>query len=258
MGGLRLGSAAAIVLGVVLGVALTSTFPSSAGAADSWSTVGSGLPGTTINVSSGSDACDWNQPSATDAAQMIHFDDSSVSLGLEGSGTSTSLGTIAVDSGGAWQGSVTIPIVAPGDYDLVARCTVDAPALDSARSFEFAHRSFRVTDNDPPPTTTAAPPEIGSAITITAPPTTAAPPVQLGGGATLVLPDTGPSTTDPRPSLPNTGRATLPLTFLGLGALLSGAAALWWAGRRGSPESAHAVIPVRASCTERGRATPTE
>ncbi len=238
-------------------------FAPHAAAAAGWSrTPGSALAGGSVHVASSPSAlCQWLQPAdppssttttsttstaageastpapngpsagepARDAAATgdpIIFDGVRVELRLEAAGTAIPLGNVRVTSGGAWSGTVPIPdatAITPGDYELLARCIVDDPALDGVRSFDFDPLPFTIADA-PPPTTVTIPTEIGEPVTVTKPDVADA---RLERPATNVA-NQGP----PARTLPNTGDGTLGVALAGFGSLALGGGALWWGRHR--------------------------
>ena len=229
--------------------------PHAAAAAGGWSrTPGSALPGGSVHVASSPSAlCQWLQPGepppsttststasvsdpapgasetaidATATGDPIVFDGVRVELRLESAGIAVPLGSVRVIAGGAWSGTVPIPeasAITPGDYELLARCIVDDPALDGIRSFDFDPLPFTIVDA-PPPTTVTIPTEIGEPVTVTKP---------AVEGTRLERPAANvPNPGAPVRTLPNTGDGTLGVALAGFGSLVLGAGALWWGSRR--------------------------
>ncbi len=163
---------------------------------------------------------------ATATGDPIVFDGVRVELRLEAAGTAIPIGNVRVTSGGAWAGTVPIPeasAITPGEYELLARCIVDDPALDGVRSFDFDPLPFTIADA-PPPTTVTIPTEIGEPITVTKPDV---------AGERLERPTANVANPgSPARTLPNTGDGTLSVALAGFGSLVLGASALWWGHRR--------------------------
>jgi LPXTG-motif cell wall-anchored protein len=216
----------------------------------------SGIGGGTVDLaSSATSLCQWIQPtdptptatsapgtgtssapSASDApASAEHggdttYDGTEVRVRLTRDGVDTQLTTLAVATGGAWGGTITLPTdpaLAPGDYELFAKCVVDRPELDGVRSYDFDPLPFTVVEA-PPPTTTV-PVEIPPPVTVTNP-------VQVQGAQLsrpAATPAVAPQRAAPVATLPNTGDGTLETALAGLGALVVGAGALWLGARHG-------------------------
>ena len=249
-------SKSAIAAAALAGSLLTLVaFAPHAAASESWSrSPPSALGGTPVRVASSADTlCQWRAPapasgpaptvpssatsnatsnaalSATAVGDPIVYDGTRVELRIDRDGVSIPLGAVDVTPGGAWSGTVTAPAatVAPaGNYLLMAHCVVDNPALDGVRSFDFDPLPFTVADA-PPPTTVTLPTEIGDAVSVTNP-------VQVQG-AQLDRRATSHHTSATGPTLPKTGDGTLTVALAGLGALVIGAAALWWGSRKLTP-----------------------
>ncbi|MGZ6885435.1 MAG: hypothetical protein ACXVJX_18235 [Acidimicrobiia bacterium] len=244
-----------MLAGLALGTGLVASLSAGAGAATGWSrTPGSGVAGSVIRVASSSTTlCQWVQPasatttstppaaaaepsttstessgvSAAAPGDPVATDGTSVELRFERDGIAVPLTTLRVAVGGAWAGRFTVPAtdqVPAGDYDLLARCVIDRPELGGLRSFDFDPLPFTVAEG-PPPTTVQIPTEIPPPITVTNP-------VQVQG--TQVTRDPTTPTANQAaavPTLPRTGDGTLGVGLAGGGALLVGAAALWWGAR---------------------------
>ena len=227
-------------------------FAPHAAASESWSrSPASAIAGTPVRVASSADTlCRWLAPApasgatptvpstassstairATALGDPIAYDGTRVELRIDRDAISIPLGTVDVTPGGAWSGTVTVPaatITPAGNYVLMAHCVVDNPALDGIRSFDFDPLTFAVVDA-PPPTTVTLPTEIGDATTVTNP-------VQVQG-AQLDRRATSHRPAATGPTLPKTGDGTLTVALAGLGALVIGAAALWWGSRKLTPE----------------------
>ena len=236
-------------------IALIAAAPHAAATGAGWSrSPSSGIDGAKISVaSSATTLCQWVEPTptpttapATDVATItgdietppstlgttttsepIAYDGVRVELRLERDGVAIPLGNVTVSSGGAWAGAVTVPAtnVAPsGTYDLLARCVVDNPALDDARSFDFDPLIFDVVEA-PPPTTVTIPTEIDEPVTATNPVQVEG--TQLARPTTATLATTATTAT----TLPKTGDGTLTIALAGFGALGLGGLALWWGTR---------------------------
>jgi len=247
----------------ILGAAAVTTgilaLATAAGAAASWSaSTGSGPAGTGVRVtSSATSLCRWTVPDAPDDATLpsateaaagaadatttssttpvpaagadVVVDGSEVSVRLGRPEVAVLLGTLDVDTGGAWSGTVTLPdavTLPPGEYQLIVRCVVDRPDLGAVHSYDFEARPFTVTEAPPPTTVTTVPVEIGEPATATK---TEVQGARLDRDTTTAAPTTA------APTLPNTGGSELELGLAGLGSLLVGGAALWWGARRGRP-----------------------
>lgn len=221
-------------LGGALAAALALAY---AAPAAGWSRApGDALSGTQVTVASDADSlCRWSQPayvgepsSLTPAPdnELVYYDGTRVDLRLQGSGLVIGLGSVAVESGGGWSGSLTVPPSVPsGTYDLFARCVVDHPDLDGVRTFDFDPQPFSVHEA-PPPTVVTVPTEL-------APPAVAVQPVaEVAGTQTArTLPVTG-ARQAPAATLPNTGDGTLAVALAGSSSLAIGGLALWWGGRK--------------------------
>lgn len=235
-------------VGAVLGASVLAAlaFAPHAGADAGWSrTPGSGLPGATVRVASSSTTlCQWLAPaepvvtvpdaalgpagtaeiSAEAVGDPIIYDGTTVEIRLDAEGITTTLGVVEVTPGGAWSGSVAVPLeTATGEYEMLARCIVDHPDLDGVRSFDFDPLTFTVVDA-PPPTTITIPTEIDT-------PATATNPVQVQGTGTARSTVASANRSTPVATLPNTGDGTVGVALAGIGALVLGAAALWWGTR---------------------------
>ena len=249
-----LGITAAVPRRVVLGAAVTGclaamvAFATPAAADPGWSaSPTSALPGGTVRVASSpsalcqsralptdpttdptTDATTAPTVSSTDPATptATATDGTRVELRLDATGGPGMLGSVPVTAGGAWSGTFTVPettVVAPGTYDLVARCVIDA-----ATAFDFDAISFTIVEG-PPPTTLEIPTEL-------VPPVTAINPVhvqgaQLGRGTTAS--NSSGTAATPAATLPNTGDGTLGVALAGLAALLLGGVTLWFGARHG-------------------------
>lgn|GEM_PF-6331197 len=221
-----------------------AAFAPHAAADTSWSrNPSSSLAGGRVRVaSSATTLCQWLQPStplpsstsstsgppltAAAVGDPIVYDGSRVELRLERAGVAIPLGQVAVTPGGAWSGTVTIPqaaVAPPGDYEFLAHCVVDDPALDGVRSFDFDPMTFTIAES-PPPTTVTIPTEIGEPITVTNPVEVQG--AQLGRGTSAT------NTASAAPTLPKTGDGTLAVALAGIGVLVLGAGALWWGSRK--------------------------
>jgi hypothetical protein len=242
---------------LLIGLGFTLAAPV-AGAATGWTrTPAAGVAGSSIQVASSSATlCRWEQPvdpggstttsttsttttpgRAADpsnassstrlraAADPIVVDGTSVTLRLERDGVTVPLVNLDVTPGGAWSGSFTVPepdSVPPGDYDLIAHCVVDSPALDGVRSFDFDPQPFTVVEG-PPPTTVVAPPELIPPATATKQPDVL--------GTQVNRPAATANQAAAAPTLPRTGDGTLAVGLAGAGAVLAGSGALWWGAR---------------------------
>jgi LPXTG-motif cell wall-anchored protein len=252
--GRRLVLASLVAAAVTL--ATTTLGAPAARAAAGWSrSPASGIGGGTVHVASSSDTlCQGTQPATTtttaagtptaDAAAGAAPDPGAAGAAPAAAGGDTvsdgtevrfwlaqetvavALGTVPVTEGGAWSGTLTVPsreILAPGEYQMHARCVVDRPELDGVRTFDFEPLGFTVVEA-PPPTTVEAPPEL-------IPPITAVNPVEVRGEQ-ITRPAAPPAAAAaPAATLPNTGDGTLGIALAGLGSLLVGGAALWWGAR---------------------------
>jgi LPXTG-motif cell wall-anchored protein len=218
----------------------------------------SGIGGGTVDIaSSAASLCQWVQPADPTAAVSstpsaaasagtspasapaatgggdTTYDGTEVRIRLTRDGVDTPLTSLDVATGGGWGGTISLPTdpaLAPGDYDLFAKCVVDRPELDGVRSYDFDPLPFTVVEAPPP--TTAVPVEI-------LPPVTVTNPVQVQG-VQLSRPAATPAVATPAAApaaatatLPNTGDGTLETALAGFGALLVGAGALWWGARSG-------------------------
>lgn len=162
----------------------------------------------------------------TAVGDPVVYDGIRVELRLERAGAAIPLGEVAVTPGGAWSGTVTIPqaaVAPPGDYEFLAHCVVDDPALDGVRSFDFDPMTFTIAES-PPPTTITIPTEIGEPITVTNPLEVQGAQLTRGTGAA--------NTAAAVPTLPKTGDGTLAVALAGIGALVLGTGALWWGSKR--------------------------
>ena len=168
-------------------------------------------------------------PAATTPSGDTVYDGTEVRIRLSRDGIEVPLAALDVSPGGAWSGTVTLPatdVLAPGEYEMFAKCVVDRPELDGVRTYDFDPLAFTVVEAPPP--TVEIPTEL-------IPPITAVNPVQVQGEQ-LTRPTTPVTPTAANASaatLPNTGDGTLETALAGLGALLVGGAALWWGARHG-------------------------
>jgi LPXTG-motif cell wall-anchored protein len=211
----------------VVGAVTTAFLVLGAGPAAGWSTTpDSGLPGSPLRLTgSPGELCVWDE-TLPDGSAVSRYEGVRVEISFAG----RAIGAVPVVHGGAWAGTLRVPVVSAGTYSVAARCIVVDPALPGGRTVDFATRSFAVAEAPPPTTVTTAAP------VVIPPPVVERRPVAVvvtkrvtvRATRTATLPNTGPVAT----TLPNTGNGTLGIALAGIGSLAIGAGALWWGGRK--------------------------